>query len=1380
MADNQRELLLKFRGDLTTLKKNATEIYRMIQGLGDQVKSLRDKSTSEAKSAHNTVISQIKQQADAQIQQHRQTQAQIAATAAATKAETAAKLQQIQIQQNQIKLEQQKIALKQKELLLEKQINHEGTAKVGHEGGEGHDVSMHLRGLVGNISRDLLGGGSIVSAMIGGAVGGGIFMVLDKLAEKLGELKEFVLESGPLQQLSEQFEKLTKRVGIDGPEMMEKMHEATRNLVGDLTLFRISNNFLQKDLGITEDQIVRLTQVTTGLARAQGKDATQAMQALQRASLTGRTMILSMVTGVDRMALRLRNIPPGVSSATRSIMEFNHTLEVLEARYKAIGEPSLTFAERMKQIQVISERFFEDIAQTTVRSEGFQRLLETFGNVIDRMGGLERAARAIGDTIGGLIGLWAEEINAVGSSIGAITDIVKDAIAPMTDLFGTLKGKDEDKSTWNETIERLSSIRNIFATLAEAIVVANEKMLNFFSIIRIGLRTARESMVNPLNPDTSKMKADLDASFEANRRAANERLFKIEEGRTGKRGAEAALPEQGPDDSQIGLKIAKLQSQIDKEKAKAALESRKAELDEEQRMLNDTLKEGEVSLTDYVDATKEILKEQLKAKQDELDAETKAQKKVFDSELQYGKMTKEEYNKHIELLRLQDADKRKKMDDDYQKQVDNTNEKLIADEIGGRKKKIEDDRKLQQEIISNRRDENEKDFKDNLINAESYLDKKRELASQELKVAQQNAKDKFDASNKGLIAEQDRAFAVAQAKMKYEKEITDITRSEVETRLSYQTRQYQSRVGLAQGRLSIAQLAPAGLGGAEQRAAMQEIINLTQTHMQELYNTEALLLATNKEGTEEWFKTLDAIQKARIEITKMKEELLKAQSNMLGMGGLASQLGTTLAGTRGNFGTLGQVGNFLNILGEAATKRKAIFESDTTGASGISSAGGGIFGNLKDAIANLVHGDGSFADLSKALTGAIGAVGGFIQMLGHSQGKAGDIISGALGGAGMGSQVASTLSSMGGPIGQMMSALGPMAGPIGMAAGAAFGGILSGIIGQKNNQTEKFIVDIKKQISELQTAMQDGSVGIQQGIQSLESMRQTVLAQAGHSKKKQKQSLNQEAQAIQDQIFQLQQQQEAMFYELEQNLKVLNAPNQFQSLLGQLKDIFLQYKKFAGAARDAKDLAMANQFLADSLRNFADTEMTSLNQAEESAIQDALKLNDLLVQRQELITSEAQQEYDIMTQGVLVNQRTQAMTKMNQIQLARNQTNLELEKLNQEIDVTNYKVNAERQIFNLATTRIGLELELTAIQNRLTDKDILRIQALQQVVSVLQSGGQFDSFDSLLSALGLASSVSPTKNTMIGGNQDLQDILNEMRANRARSGFGGQVGYLHS
>src|SRR5262249_22589410 len=148
---------------------------------------------------------------------------------------------------------------------------------------------------------------------------------------------------------------------------------------------------------------------------------------------------------------------------------------------------------------------------------------------------------------------------------------------------------------------------------------------------------------------------------------------------------------------------------------------------------------------------------------------------------------------------------------------------------------------------------------------------------------------------------------------------------------------------------------------------------------------------------------------------------------------------------------------------------------------------------------------------------------------------------------------------------------------------------------------------------------------------------------------------------------------------------------------------------------NTEDLAAANEWLTRSLQQYSITVQEDFNQANEDAINDALKLNDLLFQRQQLIDQINDQIQGVLSQGVLGRQATRAQTAGEQIYQIKQAADRQLEQLNAQISATQYRVNAEQQIFSLASTRIGLETQLLTLQNAQTDKDMARIQALSDL-----------------------------------------------------------------
>jgi len=118
---------------------------------------------------------------------------------------------------------------------------------------------------------------------------------------------------------------------------------------------------------------------------------------------------------------------------------------------------------------------------------------------------------------------------------------------------------------------------------------------------------------------------------------------------------------------------------------------------------------------------------------------------------------------------------------------------------------------------------------------------------------------------------------------------------------------------------------------------------------------------------------------------------------------------------------------------------------------------------------------------------------------------------------------------------------------------------------------------------------------------------------------------------------------------------------------------------------------------------------------------------------------------------VLTRQRTTAMTKGQEIGALRYQRDMQLEQINEQIALQQYKVSTEQQIFNLSTTRIGLEYELLAAQEEAAGVQNQQTAALLQVVQTLQSGLASGALMGRISALGPTGTGTGLLATLLGG-----------------------------
>lgn len=387
----------------------------------------------------------------------------------------------------------------------------------------------------------------------------------------------------------------------------------------------------------------------------------------------------------------------------------------------------------------------------------------------------------------------------------------------------------------------------------------------------------------------------------------------------------------------------------------------------------------------------------------------------------------------------------------------------------------------------------------------------------------------------------------------------------------------------------------------------------------------------------------------------------------------------------------------------------------------------------------------SFDTITKQVIAAADALVGFITTLTQSKSAISGVIGGGLSGAGFGSMFTSLI------------------GPIGTVIGAGIGAALGGIIGSKNAAVKEHIDQMN---TTYKTVMNEFSQNTN-NLQSTITQIQLLLQQARQLQAKSKKGSSEYQKAIDQyvqEVQQLQTQQLQIIRDMNEQLAVLSAPVGIQSTLNDLKGILEQYQKFEGAAQTVDDLARAHQFLTESVQQYEQNLETQLAQDNTQAINDALKLNDLLYQRSQILLQYNNQVQGVLSQGVLTRQLTRAQTAGQQIQQLTVAFNRQMEQMNEEISATRFKVQAEGQIFNLATTRVGLETQLLLLQNDQTKIDMQRIAGLSALVAQLQAG------DYTKGALGALLAAIPTvSNPIIGGSQNLLQALMGIAAEATNS-----------
>lgn len=342
------------------------------------------------------------------------------------------------------------------------------------------------------------------------------------------------------------------------------------------------------------------------------------------------------------------------------------------------------------------------------------------------------------------------------------------------------------------------------------------------------------------------------------------------------------------------------------------------------------------------------------------------------------------------------------------------------------------------------------------------------------------------------------------------------------------------------------------------------------------------------------------------------------------------------------------------------------------------------------------------------LVGTIDAVSSFASTITNAQSASAGAVGGAMGGAGLGASLT-----------QGMGKTAQMLGPL---AGIGIGATMGAIFGQKQNQVQH---DIDKLNVSFKGIMDSYSTN-NQSLQATIGQLQQLILQAQMMQSSTKKGGQQYAQLIQqynEQITQLKDQAASTLNELHQQLLVLSEPTPYQDIAQGVQEIIQQYTKFAGAAENAQQLAEANDFLAMSLQKLGVSYTDQLRQDEQQAIQQALSLNELYNQRNQLNREYLLQVRSIMGQGTVTRGVTQAQSKFSQLyDLQVNHAN-QLDTINQQISLAQYQVSSYQQIFNMATTKAGLEMQLLQLQEVGVNQDMARIAAMMDLLQVMQQTG---------------------------------------------------------
>jgi hypothetical protein len=339
---------------------------------------------------------------------------------------------------------------------------------------------------------------------------------------------------------------------------------------------------------------------------------------------------------------------------------------------------------------------------------------------------------------------------------------------------------------------------------------------------------------------------------------------------------------------------------------------------------------------------------------------------------------------------------------------------------------------------------------------------------------------------------------------------------------------------------------------------------------------------------------------------------------------------------------------------------------------------------------------GVLQGLASAVTGAVSAY-----QKGGAVGAAGSLLSNKSFDEGLGSLIGKVSES----VGKMVPVIGPL-----------IGGMFSAISSLFSAGIQQMVQNINDKIAAINEQAKIGQITLSQQITELQQEKQDAINQLGGSKKKGASSeLKKILTSLNDEIAQLQKQQHDIITNFNQIVAAasLGTPV-FQQWYQTWDQINRQVKQYIDAGGS---LTTAAQFLTQQLQQQRQSLQDQLNQADQTAIGDAIQLNNLLLQRVQMMKQEAETEFGLIN-GDSAERRTSNAVKLGtELTKQRAQYAQQLTDLNNQISLEQQKVDAESKIFDINKSIADLQKASNALTIASLDEQLAKYQDMAKILA---------------------------------------------------------------
>lgn len=188
-------------------------------------------------------------------------------------------------------------------------------------------------------------------------------------------LKEFTIVGSAVSDVEDNFNHLTETAGRLGSTLLNQLREGTHNTVTDFELMKLANADLSAGLNLTDKEFRTLADGAFALAQATGVDVKQALETMNSALLTGRTISIQRLTGVIDLAAAEEKFAAKLGTTTERLTEQEKLqakqqgmLEAIGRSVGRLGEQTDGLDEILAQAETTWSNFTEELGKTIATS----------------------------------------------------------------------------------------------------------------------------------------------------------------------------------------------------------------------------------------------------------------------------------------------------------------------------------------------------------------------------------------------------------------------------------------------------------------------------------------------------------------------------------------------------------------------------------------------------------------------------------------------------------------------------------------------------------------------------------------------------------------------------------------------------------------------------------------------------------------------------------------------------------------------------------------------------------------------------------------------------------------------------------------------------